>query len=111
MLMEPGADLRLNRGHWNAIGQYSGRGVSAVAEVIGEGRIRISVRALVQELRNATVLVVLRSLADPADLWVTRRIKLDLNDGYQGHWSGTLQDDASKNVADAEMIVRIIANS
>ncbi len=76
--------------HWNVSGLSPDRTLSAVAEVIGQGRIRISVRAFAPESRNSSVIVVLRSKTAPTVVWLSKEITLNLNDGWIGHWSGPI---------------------
>ena len=95
--------------HWNLSGLSSDRTISAVAEVVGHGRIRISAQAFVEERRNATAHVVLRCAVDPSDVWIAKDITLDLNDGYLGMWSGAVQNNsAMHHLADAELVVGIV---
>ena len=112
-----GSDRRIENAwdrlaHWNVSGLSSDRTVSAVAEVVGQGRIRISAQAFVEERRNATVHVVLRCAVDPSDVWITGDIKLDLNGGYLGIWSGAMQDNgAMHHLTDAELVVGPVRRS
>ena len=76
--------------HWNVTSVCPDGSLSAVAEVVGHGQFRISVQAHKEDIRNGLVQVILRSKVDPSDIWLAKRIPLDLNNGYSGHWSGQI---------------------
>lgn len=71
--------------------------VSADAEVVGEGLLRITIKALIPEMRNAEVRVILRSKADPSEVWLSRKIKLNRNDGERGSWSRKIGEEELRN--------------
>jgi len=91
---------------WNVSGNSPDGSLTAVAEVVGQGFFRIAVRALTEEMRNREVQVILRSKVDPSDVWLSKRIKLDLNDGERGSWSGRVgEEELAGRTSEAMLLV------
>lgn len=92
---------------WNVESLSRDGTLSAVAEVIGQGRIRVSVRAFAPELQNSSVSIVLRSKSNPSDVWLSKKITLDLNHGLIGLWTGPIGiADSNIRGTDAAIVVK-----
>jgi hypothetical protein len=95
--------------HCNFASLSPDKTLSAVAEVIGHGRIRITVQAFAPEARNSTSAIVVRSKTNPATVWLCKQITLNLNDGWVGDWSGPIGNAGSDfRPADAALAIMAI---
>jgi hypothetical protein len=91
---------------WKVQGQSRDRTLSAVAELLGLGQLRITVEAYSPEMRNSTVQVILRSAGDPSDVWLRKKLELDTDEGRRGSWSGRIGVGELRNRAtDATLVV------
>jgi hypothetical protein len=90
----------------NVSGRSPDGAISAVAEVVGQGRFTIRVQAHTPEMLYAEVQVILRSKVDPSDVWLSKTIQLDLNNGERGTWSGQLgRGNLQHRPSDAMLLV------